>query len=201
VDVAELSGVLDRVRTLAVTPFGRAYLVTAEAELAGLAADGDADRWAAAAAAWNELGCPYSSGYAAWRQAEALLRRNGGRAAAGAAIAQAHAVARRLGAHPLRTGIEALARRARLTVSTPDRLNAVTASVAGTPTHNGLTPREHEVLRLISAGRTNRQVAHELFISEKTVSIHVSHILAKLGAQTRNEAAAIARRLGVLGSD
>jgi len=53
------------------------------------------------------------------------------------------------------------------------------------------------VLALVAAGRTNRQVAEALFISEKTASIHVSHILAKLGVGGRVEAAAVAHRLGL----
>ncbi|HKP98863.1 MAG TPA: LuxR C-terminal-related transcriptional regulator, partial [Actinomycetes bacterium] len=61
----------------------------------------------------------------------------------------------------------------------------------------GLTRREEEVLALVAAGRTNRQVAEALFISEKTASIHVSHILAKLGVGGRVEAAAVAHRLGL----
>ncbi|MFC7742596.1 response regulator transcription factor [Nocardiopsis composta] len=60
----------------------------------------------------------------------------------------------------------------------------------------GLTAREREVLRLVAAGRSNRRIAEELFISPKTASVHVSNILAKLGASNRGEAAAIAHRLG-----
>lgn len=59
----------------------------------------------------------------------------------------------------------------------------------------GLTPRERDVLRLVAAGRSNRQIAEELFISPKTASVHVSNILAKLGVSSRGEAAAVAHRL------
>jgi DNA-binding NarL/FixJ family response regulator len=62
-----------------------------------------------------------------------------------------------------------------------------------------LTARESEVLALLAEGRTNRQLARELYISEKTVSVHVSNILAKLGVRSRTEAAAVARRDGLLG--
>jgi DNA-binding NarL/FixJ family response regulator len=61
-----------------------------------------------------------------------------------------------------------------------------------------LTPREAEVLALLAEGRTNRQIGAELFISEKTASVHVSNILAKLAAGGRTEAVAIAARRGLL---
>jgi DNA-binding NarL/FixJ family response regulator len=61
----------------------------------------------------------------------------------------------------------------------------------------GLSERELEVLQLIAAGKTNRQIATELFITEKTAAHHVSSILGKLGAATRVEAAAIAYRTGL----
>jgi DNA-binding NarL/FixJ family response regulator len=61
-----------------------------------------------------------------------------------------------------------------------------------------LTPRELEVLRLLVEGRSNRQIARPLFITEKTASVHVSNILSKLGAANRSEAAAIAHRLRLL---
>ncbi|HEY0637928.1 MAG TPA: response regulator transcription factor, partial [Pseudonocardiaceae bacterium] len=62
-----------------------------------------------------------------------------------------------------------------------------------------LTAREREVLALLAEGHTNRRIARELFVSEKTAGVHVSHILAKLHAANRVEAAAVARRLGLLG--
>jgi len=61
----------------------------------------------------------------------------------------------------------------------------------------GLTPREREVLALVAAGRSNRQIAEALFISGKTASVHVSNILAKLQVANRVEAAAVAHRLGI----
>ena len=60
-----------------------------------------------------------------------------------------------------------------------------------------LTARELEVLRLVVAGRTNRQIGEELFISESTAGVHVSRILAKFGVAGRVEAATIAARLGI----
>jgi DNA-binding NarL/FixJ family response regulator len=61
-----------------------------------------------------------------------------------------------------------------------------------------LTARELEVLSLVAAGQTNRQIGERLFISEKTASVHVSNLLGKLGAAGRGEAALIAHRLGLV---
>jgi len=58
------------------------------------------------------------------------------------------------------------------------------------PGRLGLTDREFEVLRLVAGGRSNREIAAELFISAKTASVHVSNILAKFGVGSRGEAAA-----------
>jgi DNA-binding NarL/FixJ family response regulator len=86
---------------------------------------------------------------------------------------------------PLRVSVEDLVRRARLDVPGIKRL---------ADRDLGLTERETEVLRLVAEGRTNREIAGELYISTKTASVHVSNILRKVGATTRGEAAAIAHR-------
>ncbi|WP_277500945.1 response regulator transcription factor, partial [Nocardioides sp. ChNu-99] len=65
-------------------------------------------------------------------------------------------------------------------------------------TDEPLTSREREILGLVAQGRSNGEIARQLFISVKTVSVHVSNILAKLGASGRTEAAALARRKGLL---
>ena len=61
----------------------------------------------------------------------------------------------------------------------------------------GLTPRERQVLALVSRGATNREIGGELFMAEKTASVHVSRILAKLDVRSRTEAAAVAHRHGL----
>ncbi|MFI2708141.1 LuxR C-terminal-related transcriptional regulator, partial [Nocardioides sp. CER28] len=66
------------------------------------------------------------------------------------------------------------------------------------PDVDALTPRETEILALVAEGRSNGEIGKRLFISTKTVSVHVSNILGKLGAAGRTEAAAIARRRGLL---
>jgi DNA-binding NarL/FixJ family response regulator len=65
-------------------------------------------------------------------------------------------------------------------------------------TEAGLTPREIDVLRLLVAGRSNAQIAEHLVISPRTATTHVTNILAKLGVASRNEAAAHARRDGLV---
>jgi DNA-binding NarL/FixJ family response regulator len=72
---------------------------------------------------------------------------------------------------------------------------ALPGPVRPSPAELGLTRRESEVLKLVCAGMTNAAIAKDLFISVKTVSVHVSNVLAKLGAASRGEAAAIANRL------
>jgi DNA-binding CsgD family transcriptional regulator len=71
------------------------------------------------------------------------------------------------------------------------------ADVAGSPNQPRLTPREREVLKLVAAGHSDREVAAALFISRRTASEHVGHILQKLGARSRTDAAALAVRVGL----
>ena len=61
----------------------------------------------------------------------------------------------------------------------------------------GLTPRERQVLALVAAGATNREIGKQLYMAEKTASVHVSRILAKLDVRSRTEAAGVAHRLGL----
>ena len=65
----------------------------------------------------------------------------------------------------------------------------------------GLSPREHEVLDILAEGRTDRDIAARLFISERTVHVHVRRILAKLGVSSRTEAAGVAIRQGLVPAD
>ncbi|MGH3041130.1 MAG: helix-turn-helix domain-containing protein, partial [Gaiellaceae bacterium] len=71
------------------------------------------------------------------------------------------------------------------------------ARLAGTPRPGGLSRRESEVLALLAAGKTNRAIASELFISEKTVARHISNIFTKLGLSSRAQATAYAYRHGL----
>ena len=94
----------------------------------------------------------------------------------------------------------ALARRARIDLVEPAP-DAEPAAADDSPAARlGLTPRELEVLLLVAQGCTNRAIGETLFMSEKTASVHVSRILAKLGVSGRVEAAAVAHRLGLAGA-
>ena len=95
------------------------------------------------------------------------------------------ALARRLGARPVEDELLDLARRARIPIEEPQ----AAASDAPAALH-GLTDREREVLDLVAVGRTYGEIARTLMISEKTVSTHVSHLLAKTGTSSRVELAA-----------
>jgi len=112
-----------------------------------------------------------------------ILRATGDTAAARELGDQAREVAHRLGAKPL-------LERLRAQGSTPSRADS---AAPGT-----LTARESEILALVAQGRSNGEIGKQLFISAKTVSVHVSNILGKLNASGRTEAAAIARRRGLL---
>ena len=157
----------------------------------------DPAAWAAAVTAWERLGQPYRVAYAGFRHAEALLASGGDRDSAAVVLGRAAAITGRLGARPLEAEVQALARRARLDLAPPAAATAPAPGALAPAEQLGLTPREVEVLALVAAGRSNRQIAQALFISPKTVSVHVSNILAKLGVAGRVEAAAIAHRLGL----
>ena len=144
--------------------------------------------WSAIAARWDALRQPYQASYARLRQAEARLA-TGDRQASVAALRAAHAAAVALGAGPLLRDLEALAKRARIALPA--------AAPAAVQAPFDLTPRELTVLELVAAGRTNRQIAEELYLSTRTVDVHVHRILAKLDAANRVEAAGIAHRLGI----
>jgi DNA-binding CsgD family transcriptional regulator len=187
-----------QLRTVAGTmdasgPVQQASLLTFAAEAGTDQAD-DVDhgqalaRWDAAAAAWDGVGQPYELAAAMLRAAEAAMAA-GDRDGAAQRLRHAAELADQLGARPLAEEIGTLARSARIS------LGAGRDGDGATSHRLGLTPREFEVLRLVAAGRSNPEIAAELFISAKTASVHVSNILAKLGVSGRGEAAAQAHRL------
>jgi DNA-binding CsgD family transcriptional regulator len=138
------------------------------------------EAWRADVAAFEEFGEVYEVARARARLAT-VLRAAGHPDEAQAEAARVREVASRLGARPLLAMVEQVGGRAPAAERSTD-----------------LTPREREILALVAEGRTNGEIARQLFISTKTVSVHVSNILAKLGASGRTEAAAIARRDNLL---
>jgi DNA-binding CsgD family transcriptional regulator/tetratricopeptide (TPR) repeat protein len=149
--------------------------------------------WRSAATAWEALGEPYPQARALFGLAEAALGGGADRDEASSALQRSAGLARGLGAAPLLADISLLARRARIPLDAGDAGGAA-AAAEGDP-RLGLTQREFEVLRLVAAGMSNAAIAGELFISAKTVSVHVSNILGKLGTASRGEAAALAHRM------
>ena len=154
---------------------------------------GDADAFARAAVAAERIGDAWLAAFARLHEAD-VSASTGSAAQATDALRAAYDTATALGAEPLVGDIEALARRTRISLDAPtlavlDQADAVRL---------GLTSREAEVLSLVAAGKTNREIGTELFVSEKTASVHVSNILRKLGVSSRVDAAAVAQRVGVV---
>jgi DNA-binding NarL/FixJ family response regulator len=197
--VPELLAAVDRVqqtvkaRKRPVGPEGLAWLARTRAEhlrlrwLADVEAPGPdelVDAWTATVEAFAAMGHPFETARSQARLG-AVLRASGRPELARPHLDAARETAHRLGSRPLL-----------------DELGAAgTAPRAGRdkdPAGAELTARETEILTLVADGRSNAEIARQLFISAKTVSVHVSNILAKLGAAGRTEAAAIARRQGML---
>lgn len=145
------------------------------------------DVWHRAVDGFGRFGHVYETARSQARLA-AVLRATGDSARASEQISSAREVARRLGAEPLLRELRGLGGDDR----PPPRPSPARRNVP-------LTAREGEVLALIAEGRSNREIGLQLFISPKTVSVHVSNILAKLDAAGRTEAVAVARRAGLLG--
>jgi DNA-binding NarL/FixJ family response regulator len=137
--------------------------------------------WERTVAGFEQLGHPYELARSQARLA-AVLRATGRATESRQLAAEARATAQALGARPLLDQLRELG-------ETRQREGR---------SDSALTARETEILALVAQGRSNGEIARQLFISTKTVSVHVSNILAKLDASGRTEAAAIARRDGLL---
>jgi DNA-binding CsgD family transcriptional regulator/tetratricopeptide (TPR) repeat protein len=189
----ELDGAIESVVRRATSrprgngPEGRAWLRRFEAERLRVRWLADVDppggeelvaAWTETAALFDDYGHVHETARSRARLA-AVLTACGRPAEAAEPAALARAAAQELGAAPLLEELGRLAPRS-------------------TPTATELTPREREVVGLVAAGLSNNDIARRLFISTKTVSVHVSNVLAKLGASGRTEAAAIARRQGLI---
>jgi DNA-binding CsgD family transcriptional regulator/tetratricopeptide (TPR) repeat protein len=169
--------------------------------------DGLRAAWDDAAAAWAAVRQPHPEADALVTAAAAAVA-DGDRDGAATRLRRAATLADGLRAAPLSDEIARLSRRVLRPVGDRSAAgvtggtegsggSAGPAGSAGPVAPLGLTARELEVLALVAAGRSNREIAGELFISAKTASVHVSNILAKLGVGSRGEAAATAYRLGL----
>ena len=191
------------------------YVQLCEAEASRALGEPDPQIWSRAAATWDRNRQPYPVAYAHLRRAEALLGQRTRAAGAIDALTKAAETARMLGAVPLLSEIETLANRANITLPgggptvctdlatrhellepeiCPSEARSRQTLMASDPL-SALTPRERAVLAELAEGLTNRQIARRLFIAEKTVSVHVSRILAKLGVRTRVQASALMYRV------
>lgn len=145
------------------------------AEPYALHARGD---WRGAAEAWRRIGAPYELAEALADGDEPAMR-------------ESLSILSELGAEPAADRVRAAMRRAGVGRVPARRLASTLAAPAQ------LTRRQLEVLALLESGLSNAEIASRLFISEKTAGHHVSAILQKLGAASRGEAAAAARKLGI----
>jgi DNA-binding CsgD family transcriptional regulator len=173
-------------------PEAVAFQALACAELTRVQGKRDPAPWRAAGDRFRTIGLVYPAAYADLRAAEALALSGAPRAEIAAPLRAAHTVALEVGSPPFLEEVAGLARRAGVSLGArEDEPHVDTAATLG------LTHRELEVLRLLADGRTNRQIADELFITPKTASVHVSRILMKLGVSNRAAAAAAAHRIGL----
>lgn len=173
-------------------PLARPHLAALwSAEVSRLAGQSDAAAWQLAAELHDRLGRRFVAAYCSWREALALLARRA-RADAAPVLRAAHTLA---GDHgPLTDAITQTARAARVDL-TDDAAPDVDEPATNT---FGLTARELEVLGELATGKTNPQIGSTLFMSPKTVSVHVSSIMRKVGATSRTQAVAIAQRAGLV---
>ena len=191
-DLARSTAEHGRPRADRLGPEAIAWLARAEAEGSRLAGPGDAELWRRVVDGFG-YGHVYEQAIARWRLSAALLAVDR-RGEAAEQLTAAATTANTLGALPLAKAVRQLARRARITLDGDERV----ASAGDGAAADLLTPRELSVLGQVALGRTNRQVGEELFISEKTVSVHLSRVMAKLGVGSRTEAVAAAYDRGLL---
>lgn len=194
-EAAACAEVLARLASLTANTEALAALAHALGEIALLEGDPEhaATQFGRALELLRDVELPFD-------RAETQLRAGVALAAAGerepaiGRLTESYRTARKLGARPLAARVaEQLAR-----IGEPvDR--RVRVQAAGEVERSGLTRRELEVLRFVAAGRTNREIAHDLFLSARTVDMHVRNILRKLDCRSRTQAVSKAGDLALLG--
>ncbi|HEY3503724.1 MAG TPA: AAA family ATPase [Actinocatenispora sp.] len=189
---ADAAGTADPV---APTPVVEALVLTFRAETGPRRLEG----WDRAVAAWRALGARHELATVLTAAADAALAGNN-RAGARLRLAEARRIATELRAAPLLARIDDLATRGRLDLDAdrPDQSGSGEADPTAARAGFGLTPRELDVLGLLARGRSNAQIADQLYISRNTAATHVARILTKLSVTSRTEAAAVAHRAGLL---
>ena len=189
-DKAQLLVDAPRQRGGQAVPQAEAFALQCRAEASRLS--GSDDRlWEASAARWDALRERYNAAYCLVRQGEALLDAHSAPARAANCLRQAWRTSVEIGAAPLQAKTEDIAQRARVSLDTETPQARRLSQVAG---DLGLTSREVEVLGYLASGKTDGQIADALFISKKTVSVHVSNLLRKLDAENRRVAGEIGKR-------
>ena len=192
----ECANALSRIASRTAQPDALAALACAIGETALLEGDTAtaADQITRAAELHRELDMPYERAQVSLRAGVACAA-DGRREQALELLGDAYRIARRMGARPL--AAEAAREVALLGESVSHRLGVrAGADSSGA----GLSRRELEVLRLLAAARTNREIAEELVLSRRTVDMHVRNILRKLDCRSRVEAARRAGELGLTAS-
>ena len=173
-----------------VRPAIDGYLDLCAAELSRIEDRPDPEPWARAAAVWDKRKQPYPAAYSRLRQAEASFAVKRKRTSATVALRQAWATAQAMGARPFAAEISSVAARARVSLTTDD--DTVPLAAPGPDDELGpLTGREREVLAAVAEGLTNKEIGQQLFISERTVGVHVGHIFDKLQVRTRVQASRV----------
>jgi DNA-binding CsgD family transcriptional regulator len=179
-------------------PYLSAWQRHTQADLARATHADSAETWAQVCDAWRALDHVTNLGWASYRMAQVCLR-EGDKLSAGTPLNEAWSIAGRLGAVPLRDKALQLSHRALIPLHADGgRMIGGALEADGRLEH--LTARELEVLRHLAVGMSNHEIGESLFISPKTVSVHVSSILVKLGVPSRTKAAAIAVEEGLGGA-
>ncbi|MDT4990762.1 MAG: hypothetical protein QOH97_654 [Actinoplanes sp.] len=175
-----------------VRPTIDGYLDLCVAELSRIEDRPDPEPWARAAAVWDKRKQPYPAAYSRLRQAEALFAVKRRRTTATAALREAWTTAQAMGARPFAAEISSVATRARVSLSSDADTVPMARPAAGPEDElSVLTDREREVLAAVAEGLTNKEIGLRLFISERTVGVHVGHIFDKLQVRSRVQASRV----------